>query len=354
MNQVPVIDSTPLFTSDSFSSPECLATISQIHSAFSTWGIFILTGTNCVPPSLTNSVRAALNKFFSLPSQKKEQLHLRNGGWAWRGYMPWGGEGSNGSIDQKEGFYGGPELNPEAESPWKGLPTYGMNQFPDEDVPEMRKLVLEYIEKVTELGLMISDAMSVGLGLEKGEVRQRVLEPEPIQLFRAFKYSKREGIETCGIGEHSDFGFLTILSQNAAGLQVVSPSGEWVNVPVIPDSFVVNVGDILDRLTSGLYISPLHRVLPPSSMSERLSIPFFFDPAWTAKMQPFPISTIPNGSVSATPERWQKRSTFNSLQGIWGQYLGVKVQKIFPDLELPEFSAVSRPSTRHLIEVRKI
>ncbi|KAG5301906.1 2OG-Fe(II) oxygenase [Histoplasma ohiense] len=353
MSQVPVIDSTSLFTSASFSSPECLATISQIHSAFSTWGICILTGTTSVPPSLTNALQTALNRFFSLPSQKKEELHVKNGGWAWRGYMPWGGEGTKGNTDQKEGFYGGPELNPDDEHPLAGMPTYGKNQFPDRDIPEMRKLVLEYIERATELGLTISDAISVGLGLEKEEVRRRILEPEPIQLFRAFKYSKRQGIETCGIGEHSDFGFLTILSQTAAGLQVVSPSGEWVDVPVIPDSFVVNVGDILDRLTSGLYVSPLHRVLPPSPMSDRLSIPFFFDPAWTAEIRPFPLATT-GSPDSATLKRWQERSTFNSLQGIWGQYLGVKVQKVFPDLKLPEFPAVRRASTRHLIEVKKI
>lgn len=169
--------------------------------------------------------------------------------------MPWGGEGTKGSTDQKEGFYGGPELNPKDDHPLKGMPTYGKNQFPDEDVPEMRKVVLEYIEMVTELGLTISDAISVGLGLEKGEVRRRVLEPEPIQLFRAFKYSGREGVESCGIGEHSDFGFLTILSQNAAGLQVFSPSGEWVDVPVIPDSFVVNGGHSSCHLVQfdGLY-----------------------------------------------------------------------------------------------------
>lgn len=52
-------------------------------------------------------------------------------------------------------------------------------------------------------------------------------------------------------------------------------------------------------------------------------------------------------------KRWQQRSTLNSLWGIWEQYLGVKVQKIFPDLKLPEFSAVSRASGRHLIEIRK-
>jgi isopenicillin N synthase-like dioxygenase len=154
--------------------------------------------------------------------------------------MPWGGEGTKGNTDQKEGFYGGPELTFTDEHPLKGMPTYGKNQFPDEHVPEMRTLVLEYIRKITELGLVISDAMSVGMGLEKGELRRRFLDPEPIQLFRAFKYSAREGVDSCGIGEHSDFGFLTILSQGSNGLQVFSPSNEWVEVPAIPDSYVVN------------------------------------------------------------------------------------------------------------------
>jgi hypothetical protein len=58
-------------------------------------------------------------------------------------------------------------------------------------------------------------------------------------------------------------------------------------------------------------------------------------------------------SNPAILKRWQQRSTFNNLQGIWGQYLGVKVQKVFPDLKLPKFSAVSRASERHLVEVGK-
>lgn len=81
------------------------------------------------------------------------------------------------------------------------------------------------------------------------------------------------------------------------------------------------------------------------------------------RIQPFPLpasttkssSTSSSSSVSDSKilKRWQQRSTFNSFQGVWGQYLGVKVQKVFPDLALPEFSAVSRASGRHLIEVRK-
>ncbi|KAJ4391865.1 hypothetical protein N0V93_005485 [Gnomoniopsis smithogilvyi] len=350
--QIPVIDASPLFQDASLSSPEAKETVAQIHSAFTTWGIFLLTGTHCIPPNLTVSLRQALDAFFSLPLEQKTKIHLKKGGWAWRGYMPWGGEGSGGLIDQKEGFYGGQELSPGVDDALQtaGLPTYGKNQFPDDEVPELRGLVLEYIDKVTELGLVISDALSMGLGLGKDEVRERFLSPEPIQLFRAFKYSGREGHQTCGIGEHTDFGFLTILAQNATGLQVVSPQGDWTDVPVVPDSFVVNVGDILDRLTSGLYVAPVHRVLPPSLTSPRLSIPFFFDPAWTAKIEALPLAHNPD---AAALKRWERRSTFNSLQGVWGQYLGVKVQKVFPDLVLPEFPAVSRASTRHLVEVHK-
>lgn len=350
MAQIPVVDVSPLFNSPSATSPEARTTIANIHTAFTTWGVFCLTGTHTIQPDLTTSLRNALEAFFSLSQDKKDRIHLRKGGWAWRGYMPWGGEGSKGGqVDQKEGFYGGPELSA-ADGAAAGLPTYGRNQFPDADVPELRPLVLEYIERVTALGIVLSSALSVGLGLGADHVKEELLSPEPIQLFRAFRYSGREGVDSCGIGEHSDFGFLTILSQNAPGLQVLSPEGEWVDVPVLPDSFLVNVGDILDRLTSGLYVSPLHRVLPPSPTSKRLSIPFFFDPAWTAKITALPLGHEPD---AAALKRWERRSTFNSLEGIWGQYLGVKVQKVFPDLVLPEFSAVSRASTRHLVEVRK-
>jgi isopenicillin N synthase-like dioxygenase len=94
MSQVPVIDCTAFLASDSFTSAEAKATISQIHFTFRTWGVFVLTGTNPIPPKLTNFLRTALNKFFSLRSAKKKALNLKDGGVAWRGYMPRRGEGT--------------------------------------------------------------------------------------------------------------------------------------------------------------------------------------------------------------------------------------------------------------------
>ncbi|KDQ59699.1 hypothetical protein JAAARDRAFT_629750 [Jaapia argillacea MUCL 33604] len=175
---------------------------------------------------------------------------------------------------------------------------------------------------------------------------------------RCFKYEPKEGEgvgkDVFGIGEHSDFGLLTILGQTTPGLQVVSPyTQEYVDVPVIEGALCINVGDMLDMLTGGRFISPFHRVIPPAPGSERISFPFFFDFGWDAKMQPLPLSHLPALSPALTDAahtRWSK-TTFATVEGYWWQYLAKKVMKVFPDLKLPDFEANKAPSTRFSITV---
>ncbi|KAK4704855.1 hypothetical protein P7C70_g1348, partial [Phenoliferia sp. Uapishka_3] len=206
---VPIIDLSPLFdatfTPTSTPSAAASACVAAIDSAFRTWGIF--QASSPLPSSaLSQELVRALSRFFALPEEKKRALDLRHGGWAWRGYMPFKGEATKGRHDQKEGFYGGPEHNGHELD---GLPTYGKNQFPDQDVPEMRPAVLEYTERVTELGCMLCDAMSLALGLDKDYIRGNILDkPDPVQLFRSFHYIGKEndGKEDFGIGEHSGGG----------------------------------------------------------------------------------------------------------------------------------------------------
>ena len=106
---------------------------------------------------------------------------------------------------------------------------------------------------------------------------------------------------------------------------------------------------MFDMLTSGRFRSRPHRVLPPAVGSPaRLSFPFFSDFSWTAKMQPLDVSHLPPMTADETrgaQDRW-KNTTFRSVQGEWWQYLAKKVQKVFPDLKLPDFEANSAPSTR--------
>ena len=103
--------------------------------------------------------------------------------------------------------------------------------------------------------------------------------------------------------------------------------GGWVAAPPVEGSFVCNIGDMLDRMTGGLYRSTPHRVRNPAKRG-RLSFPFFFDPSWDAEIQPIP-GCAP--SRDDADERWD-RASVHAFRGAYGDYLLAKVSKVFPDL----------------------
>jgi isopenicillin N synthase-like dioxygenase len=94
--------------------------------------------------------------------------------------------------------------------------------------------------------------------------------------------------EEIGIGAHTDYGFLTILSQDAVGgLQVRNRAGEWVSAPPVEGTFVVNIGDLVQTITNDRYSSTMHRVVNTTG-AERYSIPFFIDLDFEAVVEPVP------------------------------------------------------------------
>ena len=129
---------------------------------------------------------------------------------------------------------------------------------------------------------------------------------DPTVLFRIFHYPSTGDTYDWGVGEHTDYGLLTLLLQDTlvGGLQIMSREGGWVDVP--PDDggnrkLVVNIGDMLDKLTKGLYRSTPHRVKRNSTGTGRLSFPLFFDPSWTAVVLPLPIPTTTRAIEIAQP-----------------------------------------------------
>ena len=89
-----------------------------------------------------------------------------------------------------------------------------------------------------------------------------------------------------GSAPHRDFGCLTLLAQDdVGGLQVQTPSGDWLDVPPVEDALIVNVGDMLHRMSNGRLISTPHRVINATGR-ERYSVPFFFDPHVTTEIAP--------------------------------------------------------------------
>lgn len=221
---VPSIDITP-FLSDA-GSARAQGVVRDMKDAASTWGFFLLKGARISSATQTALLQSAKD-FFALPLEEKMELDVSKGGAAWRGYMLQGGEHTHGRQDWKEGLYLGPEHDD--DHPLVGVPLHGRNQLPDSRLPRMRHDVLSYLDQMTDLGKTLTDMLSLGLGLNAGYMRGKLLAPEPVVLFRCFKYtplSAASGTEgpTYGIGEHTDFGYLTILKVDSPGLQVPDPA----------------------------------------------------------------------------------------------------------------------------------
>jgi isopenicillin N synthase-like dioxygenase len=271
-------------------------------------------------------------RFFARPVDDKMRLRMELGGRAWRGYFPVGGELTSGKPDAKEGLYFGAELGEDDPRVRAGVPLHGRNLFPD-DLPGFRETVLSYVDALTELGHALMRGIALSLGLEAGYFHDRYM-TDPLVLFRIFRYPPvppQEGEPQWGVGEHTDYGMLTILMQDDVGGLQVKTSRGWTDAPPVPGSFVCNIGDMLDRMTRGLYRSTPHRVVNVSGR-ERFSFPFFFDPGWDARVGPIELAgAIPQDDRE---QRWD-RASVHAFQGTYGDYILAKVAKVFPQLAAP-------------------
>ena len=298
---VPIIDISPLVRGGTDGDVQAVA--EQIDAACRELGFFVISG-HGIDPQLRRDLDAAAREFFALPDETKADIAMPRAGLAWRGWFPVGGELTSGVPDRKEGIYFGEEHSADHAGVRAGRPLHGANLFPEHPA-QLRPLVLSYLDALTSLGQQVLEAVAVALGLEPTWFRNH-LTADPVVLFRIFHYPPSEPTAAdWGVGEHTDYGLLTLLGQDGnAGLQVRTPAG-WVDVPPDADTFVCNIGDMLERLSGGRYRSTPHRVRNTSG-AERLSYPFFLDPSWAA--------TVPGLDIT------------------YGDYLTQKVSKVFPEL----------------------
>lgn len=290
-------------------------------------GFFYVRG-HGVDEDLCQSLEELSRRFFALDLETKMAIRMERGGKAWRGYFPVGGELTSGRPDQKEGLYFGAELPPDHPKVQQGVPLHGANLFPD--LPGFRETVLEYMDSLTQLGHRLMEVVAMSLGLASNYFHERYTS-NPLILFRIFHYPPRSQdsaeVSSWGVGEHTDYGLLTILKQDEhPGLEVKSPTG-WISAPPIPGTFVCNIGDMLDRMTGGYYRSTPHRVQNQSPRG-RLSFPFFFDPNFDVEIQPISRHVDLEEDRNA---RWDKASV-HEFSGTYGDYVLHKVSKVFPEL----------------------
>src|SRR5215471_7474924 len=321
-SHIPIIDVSELAAGGSSQR----AVAERLGGACRESGFFYVIGHD-VGAALQDRLRELSRQFFAQDIETKLAVRMALGGRAWRGYFRVGDELTSGRPDQKEGLYFGAELPAADPRVLAGTPLHGPNLFPAR--PEgFRDAVLEYMAALTGLGHRLMAGLALSLGLEESYFADHGTR-EPLILFRIFNYPPPADPNLWGVGEHTDYGLLTILLQDDAGGLEVKSRSRWVPAPPVEGAFVCNSGDMLDRMTGGLYRSTPHRVRNPAPHA-RLSFPFFFDPNFFARVQPIDLAGQ-NLLPDDRDERWDKASV-HAFEGTYGDYLLAKVGKVFPQL----------------------
>ena len=243
---------------------------------------------------LVDSTFAATRDFFKLPMEVKMRTAATKD--APRGYTPYQSETLDPATqkegDTKEGFYLGREL--EADEPENPIERRDGNKWPDESaIPHFRRAMQAYHAALHETGKHIVDLL--GLALDLGRAYFNPYFTHPMETLRLVHYFERksqpeEGLLACGA--HCDYGMITILlTDGVPGLEVFLPGrgeggadGGWVAVPHVPGAYIVNLGDMLQQWTNGMFRSTLHRVVNRHG-KERYSIPFFIEPNFNAVVE---------------------------------------------------------------------
>ena len=277
-------------------------------------GFFYIAG-HGLDPAKRKAAFDASARFFALPERDKATVHVDQNQRGWMGQGMTHLEGAN-THDAKEVFFWGWETLPDDPDYQAGVPMVAPNQWPDEAAPWLRAAVSDYYADVISLGQSLMGALAAGLGA-KPDVFQGHYE-KPLARGQLVYYPPAQNRDTqemrFGAAAHTDFGALTILAQDdSGGLQVQNTDGDWIEAPPVENSFVCNIGDLLQMWTGGTLKSTPHRVINRSD-GARYSIPVFFDPASTALIDPQDLGYERDGPVTTAGEHIQRRNSRNFTQ----------------------------------------
>ncbi|KAK7420578.1 hypothetical protein QQZ08_010337 [Neonectria magnoliae] len=264
--QIPILDLS--LSDDPAALPDLL---SRLKTALTEVG-FLYIANHGVPPSVTADLVHLLPALFALPAEAKAAIALEHSP-HFLGYSGAGAETTAGGADHREQVELATELTArsEAGAPWEGL--RGPNQWPRE-LPELRPVAERYIEEMTALGERFLRLVAQALSLPEDTFFSYLSDQHRLKLVH---YPEAPLPDTQGVGPHKDssgwWTFLLQASPDVQGLQVLNKSGAWIDVPAIPGTLVVNIGQAFEVVTHGVCKATTHRV--QSSSHERFSVPFF-------------------------------------------------------------------------------
>ncbi len=261
---------------DPSSAEDRAAFVDELGAAYREWG-FAGIRNHGIPQSLIDGSYDVFKAFFALPEDTKKQYHVPGSGGA-RGYTPFGVETAKGSkhFDLKEFWHIGREIPDDS----KYRDVMPPNLWPDE-VPDFREQGYGLYQALDQLGSRVLQALAlhihqpVDFFADKTQLGNSILRPlhyPPIT---------DDNVPNVRAGAHEDINLITLLvGASAEGLEVLS-DGQWLPITTAGDAIVVNIGDMLQRLSNHVYPSTTHRVVNPhnaNARKSRYSIPFFLHP----------------------------------------------------------------------------
>ena len=294
-SEIPMLDVSGLYSGDEAAIRDIAATL---RGHLENIGFLYVVG-HPIPRTDVEAVREAGKKFFALPDEEKLKLKIdRN----FRGYLPFAGStivtssvATVSKPNQSESIFFMHEVEAGDPRALAGKPLQGPNQWPEEQtLPGFRATMDNYVAEMSTLARKMVGAIAISLGMPANSLDSHFEQPTTfLRLLHYPTQPKEEGL--FGSAPHTDYGFITLLAQDdVGGLEVKNKAGDWVPAPPVPDSFVMNVGDILARWSNDQFVSTPHRVINRSGR-ERYSQPFFFDPSMEAMIEALPVC-VPKGS----------------------------------------------------------
>ena len=282
-NDIPVIDFGP-FLNGNIDDRRRIS--SEIGDACRDVGFFYLSN-HGISPRVIDAVYDQAKHFFAQSIEEKMKIYIGSCPCANnRGYTPMFEEKLSIKGDLKEGFDLALELPIDDRDRLERHATlYGPNVWP-ENLPGFRQCVYDhYYLSMLALSHRLLEAFALALSLP--ETYFCGMFDKPMVTMRLLHYPCQPAVidaDQLGCGAHTDYECFTILSQsNEEGLQVLSKQGQWIDALPMAETFVVNIGDLMQRWTNDQFRSTVHRVINRSGR-DRYSIPLFFGPNYFTRI----------------------------------------------------------------------
>jgi isopenicillin N synthase-like dioxygenase len=285
--EIPIIDVSALWGTDA----EALKALTeQIRLACSRVGFFYIKNHGVAPDLIARAYRRS-KLFFDLPDPEKLESHIAKSA-AHRGFIPLYEESFYETIgsatankDHKEAFQIGVDLPPDHPDFVPGIPLLGANLWPAQ--PGFKEDMGAYFDAMLGLSRQLFQAFALALFLPRNHFDSVISRPPSV--LRIAHYVENDfpmDEANWGISAHTDYEVFTILHTDGPGLQALNASDEWVNVPPIDGTYIINIGDMLELLSNGAFVATSHRVL--NIGKERFSFPMFCTLDYETVVAPLP------------------------------------------------------------------